>query len=50
MLYSSKTKKNADLHHDGHPFGRRQKKQSQGNNNRKQGSLQRSKPRRGQGK
>lgn len=50
MLYSAKTKKDANLHRDGHPYGKRRKKQSQGNTNRKRGSFSRSKPSRGQGR
>lgn len=50
MLYSAKTKKADNRHIDGHTMGKRQKKQSQGNNNRKRGSFNRSKPSRGQGR
>lgn len=50
MLYSAKTKKDANRHPEGHVFGKRRKKQSQGNTNRKRGSFSRSKPSRGQGR
>jgi hypothetical protein len=49
MMYTKKNK-NQERHPAGHIRGRLPKKQSQGNSNRKNGSLKRSKAYRGQGK
>lgn len=48
-MYSKKNVK-THLHPQGHVFGNRAKKQSQGNGNRKKGSLKANKAYRGQGK
>lgn len=48
-MFSAKKSKD-HLHRDGHVFGQRRKKQSQGNANRKKGSFKGAKAYRGQGR